>query len=83
MSSHYHIDGSILRNIGQAWNFFALLSCSNMRIHENSSVQGVITGKLPDGRYIRYMEILNESECSRVKKELRDLYNSSTQYLLS
>lgn len=57
----FTIDNDLLRNQNNAVNFFALLGCSSIRTYEHSNVKGIVTGVLPNGRHVRYMELDNRT----------------------
>lgn len=80
----FSIENSLLSNIYQAWNFFALLGCEAMHIYENSNVNGVLTGCLPNKRWVRYMQLDNRNEGMEatdvdvVTDYFKKLYKAST-----
>jgi hypothetical protein len=58
----FTIDNDLLSNPKHAVNFFALLGCASIYTHVNSNVKSVVTGVLPNGNHVRYMELDNRTE---------------------
>lgn len=68
----------LAKNQGMAWNFFHLLGCGNVQLHQEVNlVTGCITAQLPNGRYVRYTEF-RESDMPKLKEVWQTDYNSST-----
>ena len=58
----FTIDNELLSSPKNALNFFALLGCGSISTHQHSNVKSVITGVLPNGNHVRYMELDNRTE---------------------
>ena len=83
----FYLNNSLLRNVGQAWNFFALLGCSNMTISDEliggKNFEGLynddtivkvnsLSGVLPNGKRIRYMELGTSNDNYTLSKSMNE-----------
>lgn len=78
----FDLQNYILNTLGQAWNYFALLGCSRMYIHDihdqSSNHPHVLTGMLPNGKHVRYVQYFNEDQIEKAKNHFNSYYNSNT-----
>lgn len=80
MAKHFNMQTSILGNVGQFWNFAAMLACGSMEMVENnpSGVTARMRAQLPGNNlWVCYTEFA-KSRMDEVMAEYGKSYSSST-----
>ena len=67
----------LVSRAGQAYNFFNLLVCTNIKVLENKNGHLSVVGKLGNGATIRYSEV-NSGYLDEIQEYLTSEWNSST-----